>query len=62
MQNGTCPGEVEHEGEAGLQDQCIIRFVKPPAIDAADCMEAIGKALRDDGAFVDRDLEVLLFA
>ena len=60
MQNGTWPGEVQKEGEPSLQDQCIFAFVKPPAINAADCMQATGKALRGNGVFIHRDLDALL--
>ena len=60
MQNRTGSGEIQHEGEAGLQDQGVVRLVESPAVGAADDMDLIGKALRGHRAFVDRDFDAWL--
>ena len=60
MQNGTGSGEIEHEGEAGLQDQGVLRLIESPAVGAADDVNLIGKAVRVDRAFVDRYFDAWL--
>ena len=60
MQNGVWAGEVQDEGEAGLEGQCVVALLESPAVDAAEGMKAAGEALPDHGVFVHRYLDPLL--
>ena len=60
MEDRAWVGEVQDEGEAGLEDQCVVAFLESPAIDAAEGMKTAGEALRNHGAFLHRYLDLLL--